>query len=522
MKNSYLLILFVFGIIIIPSASPTFGQITLGGPVQVIHYQFSDMVSAGNNVYVTYQENSNNGGTSHVFFTRSTDAGRSFTSPIMLDGKTGNSPLMAASGNNVYMAWLSGGVGYPPSSVLFAKSVDDGKTFAAPIVLDANMSANSVVNQLVSDGSNVYALITETGDIPPYDTADYLVTSHNNGTTFGNKVQLLSASGHLMAFDTSLQKVGNTVHITEEDEIGCSDNPNVCSYDILFWKSTDDGATFENPVRIATAINPVGLSVYSSGNNVYAVWDQLAGDEIGLFFAKSNDGGNSFSNPQIIGQKYGESGFPHLVASGKDLYVIWKYDNENIVSKITGFRPPLISGIFLTQSHDGGNTFSEPLDMSGPVGTSYWSNIAASGNSVFVSWGTKFGDKENVFIRKSMDNGTSFDDAVRLTDEKQDYFQKQMALSGRNVYVAIDTALPGDDLFLTASHDYGNTFGTLVSLNHEDLLHLGPPSKVPAVQVYPENSHADDLYNAIILAAVGVPIAIGVSIGMLLFTRKRK
>ena len=452
--------------IIIQFVSPVFGQISLGGPVRVVHYQFSDMISTGNNLYVTYQENDNNGGTSHVFFTRSTDAGRSFASSIMIDGKTGNSPLMAASGNNVYMAWFSGGVGYPQSSVLFAKSVDDGKTFAATVVLDSNMSVNSVINHLVSDGNNVYALITETGNAPPYDTADYLVTSHDNGTTFGNKVQLLPESGHLMTFDTSMQKIGNIIYITGEDEISCSDNPNVCSYDILLWKSLDNGATFETPVRIASAVNPVDLNVYSSENNVYAVWDQLVGDQVSVLLAKSNDGGNSFSNAKIIGQKLGESSSPHLVASGKDLYVIWKYDNGNIMNKGVGFGPRPTSGIFLTQSHDGGNTFSEPLDMSGPVGTSYWSNIAASGNSVFVSWGTKFGEKEEVFVKKITGNGTIFGDAIKLTDGKQDYFQEQMVSSDNNVYVAIDTAFPGDDLFLAASHDGGNTFENLVSLNH--------------------------------------------------------
>ncbi|SMH70358.1 hypothetical protein [Candidatus Nitrosotalea okcheonensis] len=66
-----------------------------------------------------------------------------------------------------------------------------------------------------------------------------------------------------------------------------------------------------------------------------------------------------------------------------------------------------------------------------------------------------------------MDDGTSFGDAVKLTDGKQDYFQKQMISYGNNVYVAIDTAFPGDDLFLAASHDGGNTFENLVSLNHK-------------------------------------------------------
>lgn len=522
MKIRYLSILVVLGVIAIQIASPAFGQISLGGPVRVIHYQFSDMASAGNNVYVLYQENNNNGGSSHVFFTKSSDAGKSFDSPIILDGKTGNSPLMAASGNNVYLAWLDKGTGHHPSNVLFTKSTDDGKTFATPVVLDSNMSANSVITQLVADGNNVYALITEAVYNPPYNTGVYLMSSHDDGTTFGNRVELLPSSGHVMTFDMSMQKVGNTIYVTGEDEIGCSENPNVCSYDILLWKSIDDGATFEIPIHIVTVVNPVDFNVYSSENDVYAVWNQLAGDEVGVFLAKSNDGGNSFSNPIMISQKFGESSSPHIVASGKDLYVTWKYDNENIVKKGIGFGPYLTSGIFLVQSHDGGNTFSQPLDISGQVGTSYWSNIAASGNDVFVSWGTKFGDKEEVFIRKSMDNGTSFDDAIKLTDEKQDYFQTQMISSGKNVYIAMDTSLPGDDLFLVASSDYGNTFGNMVNLNHAGLLHLGPPSKVPPVQVYPENSHANDLSNAIILAAVGVPITISISIGMLLFTRTRK
>ncbi|MDE1873455.1 MAG: exo-alpha-sialidase, partial [Thaumarchaeota archaeon] len=118
-------------------------------------------------------------------------------------------------------------------------------------------------------------------------------------------------------------------------------------------------------------------------------------------------------------------------------------------------------------SSDGGNTFSDPINLSGAAGTSYWSNIATSGNNVLVSWGTKSEDKEDVFIRKSIDNGTTFDDAVKLTDAKQNYFQMQMISSGNNVYVAIDTALPGDDLFLASSNDNGNTFGNMVNLNHE-------------------------------------------------------
>ncbi|MGI0062901.1 MAG: hypothetical protein ACREBA_10670, partial [Nitrosotalea sp.] len=53
-------------------------------------------------------------------------------------------------------------------------------------------------------------------------------------------------------------------------------------------------------------------------------------------------------------------------------------------------------------------------------------------------------------------------------------------------------------------------------------LRLGPPSRVSAEQNYPENNQSNDMNNTIILTEVGIPITIGISVGMFLFTRKRK
>lgn len=528
MNILYLAILFVLGMVTIEVTSPAFGQVEGGGPVRTAHYQFSDMASVGNNVYVLYQENAVSG-SSHIFFRKSPDVGHSFDSPIRLDNKSGNSPLVAASGNNVYVAWLDKYGGYPPSQVLFSKSTDDGKIFSNPIVLDGNLSANSFVTRLVADGSDVHAVITEADEDPPYDTRVYLMTSHDNGTTFGDKVQLLPVSGHLMTFDISMQKVENTIYVSGEDEIGCSANPNVCTYDILLWKSTDDGETFENPVRITDAVNPTDLHMYSTGNYVYVIWNQLAEGDVGLFFAKSSDGGHSFSIPTTIGKKPGGYLSPHMVASGKNLYVIYTYGNAMVVNKMPfGFKPPVVTGMFFVQSHDSGNTFSQPLDVSGEVGTSYFSDIAESGENVYVTWGTIFGDRDEVFFRKSTDYGNTFGDVTKMTDTNPKYFLEQMSVYGSNVHVAIGTALPGNDLYLVSSKDGGASFGDIVTLNHDSMnmtgpesRNLGPPLKIPPVQVYPENS-TDDLYNTIILAGVGVPIFIGIVVGILLFTRKRK
>lgn len=525
MKTAHLTIIATFcSFIGISFSGASAEELSMGGPVQTIHYQFSQMAASGNNVYVTYQENIGNGAGASVFFRKSWDAGSNFNSIIKLsNGTNAANPLVAASGNNVYVTWMENWGGRGISYVMFERSSDGGNTFSAPIrISDGDGDANP--QQIITNGNNVYILIDYALHGNTMARFSFLA-SHDNGATFGNSTTLLEDTRGFAYISTS--EDGNTVYAFGEDSRKCPIGTMKCNYDIFLKKSTDSGLSFGEPDIIRTTNEQIFYpQIASNDTSVYLVWEERISGDSKLFFVKSNNLGTTFSKPIVINQQTGESSFPHMATNGKNVFLVWDYSNESVISSERRHHDIMIgspvSGFFFTKSSDGGNSFSDPINLSNAIGTSYWSNIAASGNNVFVSWGSKFGDKENVFIRKSIDSGTSFDDAVKLTDEKQDYFQKQMVSSGRNVYVAIDTAFPGDDLFLTASHDYGNTFGTLVNLNHEGLLHLGPPSKVPAVQVYPENSHADDLYNAILLAAVGVPIAIGVSIGMLLFTRKRK
>ena len=64
------------------------------------------IATSGNNVYVTWQDDTP-AGNSDIFFAASNNNGTSFGTPINLSNNAGVSsfPQIATSGNNVYVTW---------------------------------------------------------------------------------------------------------------------------------------------------------------------------------------------------------------------------------------------------------------------------------------------------------------------------------------------------------------------------------------------------------------------------------
>ena len=441
-------------------------------PAMSVHYQFSQMAASGKNVYVTYQQNIGNGAGESVFFRKSSDLGSSFGTITQLGNAShAVNPLVAASGNNVYVAWMDNWGTSGHSYAMFERSTDGGDTFSAPMMLSNSTDGDANIQQIIATGNNVYVLIDYALQENTVSRFSFRA-SHDNGATFGNSITLLDDTQTRGSVSISVSPDGKDIYAFGEDSRKCPIQTMDCQYQLFLRKSMDGGTSFTDQTIIKSVNEQIVYSqISTSENNVYLVWGEQIGNDLELFFVKSNDGGMTFSTTTIISQKTGGSSALHMVANGNNVFVLWDYNNEETILYEKYHNSTIIdspvSGFFFTKSSDGGNTFSLPENLSGDPGTSYWSDIETSGNNVFVSWGDKFDDKIDVFFRKSMDSGTTFGDTVKLTDIKQDYFLVQMISSDNDVYAAMGTALPGDDLFLIASHDGGNTFGNLVNLNHE-------------------------------------------------------
>ena len=141
---------------------------------------------------------------------------------------------------------------------------------------------------------------------------------------------------------------------------------------ILFARSTDGGKSFSSPLSLSGSIrsNVFNPEVSSYGNNVYVVWQgQSATGNQDIFLRKSSDYGASFSAPENISNDPGGSGNPDIVAVGNDTHVTWEGTT------------PGNNFVFYTKS-DNGSDFATPQKLSGNQGISYRPEISVKENTI--------------------------------------------------------------------------------------------------------------------------------------------
>lgn len=501
MKTLYLSIIFVTMLMILFSSLLT--QVK-GDVPMIVHYQLSQIAASRNNVYATYQENGENSVHPNVFFRMSQDGGTIFGNILQLNNldHMGANPLVAASGDNVYVAWMDQKDYQSPSQVLLVKSTDGGNTFSSPVSL-SNNTENSGVQQLLASGNNVYVLMIDElkGNT---DVRLSFRASHNNGTTFENPTTLLEDTQTRGSVTISLSADGKIIYAVGEDSKNCPIATTSCDYQIFLKKSTDFGMSFGDPVIVKRVGEEVPyLQMSNSQNNVYLVWGE---NSTIINFVHSNDGGTTFSMPVNLSKNntLGESTDPRIASDTNNVYVTWENNAYN--------HP---SGLYFARSTDSGNTFSTPTNLTGDI-VHVFSDMISSNNSVYITWMNRTTDKWDVFFTKSNDTGTTFDKIHNLTGQiKSSFNVPQVVSDENNVYIAFGTWYPGNDILLVKSNNNGNSFANMVNLNHygtvtspRDLIHIKLPLQQYRSGLFAKDTSCNPYLTLIFKAEDGTPACV--------------
>jgi hypothetical protein len=204
------------------------------------------------------------------------------------------------------------------------------------------------------------------------------------------------------------------------------------NFEVMFKASNDNGQTFGDKINLSNSTNgaSIGADVATSGNYVYVTyWDNKTGTGQ-VYLRTSTDNGQTF-NPEIsltdkIGTNTQTNQIPYpqtkeelkkltpyelkVAASGNNVYVI-----ANGAETPNNLTSP--SDIFIRTSHDNGQTFDEPINLSNSTGIqSTRAEIEASGENVYVSWWDTLADgKDQPMLRTSNDGGKTFGEAIILT-----------------------------------------------------------------------------------------------------------
>jgi len=249
---------------------------------------------------------------------------------------------------------------------------------------------------------------------------------------------------------------------------------------IFFTRSTNGGSSFAPLAPVIAATEPYQPSngyqssqmrVVTAGTDIHVVWtifdvfEGLAED----FYARSSDGGATFSSPLLVtpNDRVNSTG-PTIAA-----------DTAGTVA-ITWTDPILFTdtpGAGFSVSIDTGHTFLAPILF---PGTLHCSNTAISGDNIFVAWleGPSF--QEQVQVAHSANRGTSFaaPEVVDPSTERSSCPQMASGAEGSVFIVWQESETSTGRILLSRAAGGGSTFS-----EPERLSPVGVGAYCPAIAV---------------------------------------
>jgi len=222
--------------------------------------------------------------------------------------------------------------------------------------------------------------------------------------------------------------------------------------------------TFGNSVNLSNdPAESSGARIASAIKNVYVIWVNNTSGNSNILFRASKDNGTSFGPIiKLSTTVNGDAGNPQIAAVGSTVYVVWQ-DNVSLTN----------NDIFIRASNDNGTSFSNPINLSSDTVDSTVPELAAVANDVYVTWQTATKPPDIVF-KVSTNRGTTFSTTAKNLSNNGNNAKtadmQQMAASGTNVYVTWRDALTSSSpalTFFTYSSDNGTNFTTLNSISND-------------------------------------------------------
>ena len=396
---------------------------------------YGQVAASENNVYVVWEESTTSDSSNDnydIYIRKSADQGETFTKNnndsamdttevINLSNNPGFSehPQIAAYKEKVHVAWIDDSLGN--KEILFSRSIDNGTTFSEAINISNTTNTNSHNLEISAFENDVYIVWLDEDE--EENGIILFKASNDGGETFSNPITIAQNVNN-NDDDLTLPKVvahGNSVYIAWN--VADNTQGEEMITDLFYVKSSNQGNTFSPPIKLNNNGEKVGEAQLAAYNNtVYVVWGSTPYDEVtsNLFFVRSIDNGNTFSNPtEVTNVNFENPSNVEIAVVGNDNNVersseqsLWT--SSPPASSQQGQKEPYVyiasqvplsdenEEIFLASSSDNGDTFSEvTFNLSNNSEFSECPSIAISENNIYVIWQDSTPGNNEVFFSKA-------------------------------------------------------------------------------------------------------------------------
>ena len=161
------------------------------------------------------------------------------------------------------------------------------------------------------------------------------------------------------------------------------------------------------------------------------------------------------SSSQNISNNPGNSTDARIGVYQNNVYLVWTDD-------ATGNED-----IYFKRSVDNGTTFGSTENLSNNPGNSTNAQIALIGNNVYVVWTDDTTGNGDIYFKRSVDNGTTFAEIENLsTNSTSPSTGPEVSAVGKNVYVVWQDMVSGsNEIFYRHSNDTGERFRVVSELS---------------------------------------------------------
>ncbi|HWA89212.1 MAG TPA: sialidase family protein [Rhizomicrobium sp.] len=336
--------------VLAPVGAQAFSQCTvtpIGGPSAFIVEEASNPVVSGGIAYTGYTKGSS------VIVIAATDNGATLGDPVTVSGSGSHRARhlrLSTVDNRVYAAWQEGDEDGKNLKMLFAASRDHALAGSWDAPTELGASATDIA-QVASDASNVHVVWV----MPNDDIA--VVSSTDSGRRFDAPIILGKGTGEVV-----VASEGKHVYVAWE-------TGNLTpTRDVMFAVSSDFGKTFPSIADISNdgkrnAREPI-LSLNHETGRLSLVWRE--DDPVQGVYLQSKDNGKTWSKPKVVADSARQ-----VMVQDDNAYI---YVTYLLVAQTGKKHQNLDYQTSLVVSTDGGKTWSEPKNLTGPSGISHLHN----------------------------------------------------------------------------------------------------------------------------------------------------
>jgi hypothetical protein len=270
-----------------------------------------------------------------VLLTQSTDGGRSFVPPHPVSDDPASQRFEALDvlpSGELFAAWIDkrdaviakkAGQDYPGAALAFAWSKDGGATMTpARIAQDNSCECCRLAVALTPSGQPAVLF----RNIYDHDVRDHAVTTFGADGAPG-PVHRVSVDDYRI---DGCPHHGPSLSISPDGTYHAAWFTNGTVRKGLFYaRSMDGGGSFSTPMALSSPDrHPTRPYVLATRDTVYLVWKEFDGEHTGIYMRRSRDDGATWSDPVAIARTNDESDHPLLVSDGRRVFLSWLTQDE--------------------------------------------------------------------------------------------------------------------------------------------------------------------------------------------------